>query len=355
MNLDWSSFLRRAGAQIRNDRVHAFANADSELHAAVDRNVICDLSHMGLIRAAGVDTEKFLQGQITSDVSRISDEHSQLGGYCNSKGRMIATFRHFKHTNEHYLQMPREAIAATLRRLGMFVLRDRTALTDASDRLARFGLSGPDAATLLETTLSAVPCGPDNAVQVGEVTVIRVPGLLPRFEIHGAPQRLGELWSELARSTRSVGADPWRLLDIRAGIPWIYSSTSEAFVPQMTNLQLLDGISFRKGCYVGQEVVARTQHLGKLKRRMYHARINHGEQPLPGDDLFVDGIGENQNTGKIVDACQSPDGGHEVLAVILIEQALSGSVHLGNVNGPLLDVQPLVYALEESRLPGTLG
>jgi folate-binding protein YgfZ len=267
---------------------------------------------------------------------------------------MITTFRHFKRRDEHYLQMPRETIAPTLRRLGMFVLRDRTVLADASDTLARFGLSGPDADTLLEAMLSAVPSKPDNVVQVSGITIIRVPGVQPRFEIHGEPRRLGELWSTLAESALAVGAESWHLLDIRAGIPWIYSSTSESFVPQMTNLQLLDGVSFRKGCYVGQEIVARTQHLGKLKRRMYHARINRGERPLPGDDLFVSGIGQDQIAGTIVDICQSPGVGDEVLAVILIEHALSGSVHLGNVDGPLLDVQPLVYALEESTLSGPL-
>jgi folate-binding protein YgfZ len=138
-------------------------------------------------------------------------------------------------------------------------------------------------------------------------------------------------------------------MDIRAGIPNVFEDTVEAFVPQMANLQLVGGVSFTKGCYTGQEVVARMQYLGKLKRRMYHARVDAGQPPTPGTEVFSPSSDSGQGAGRIVDAAASPDGGYEVLAVLQISSADANDLQLGDIDGPALQLMELPYAFEQSE------
>jgi hypothetical protein len=142
-----------------------------------------------------------------------------------------------------------------------------------------------------------------------------------------------------------AGPDFWALLDIRAGLPTVYDQTAEAFVPQMANLQLVEGVSFTKGCYTGQEVVARMQYLGKLKRRMYLARIAAADVPPPGTDLYAPGSESGQGTGKVVDARRAPAGDIEALVVVETGSAETGDVRLGGPDGPPLTFSPLPYPL----------
>ncbi len=144
----------------------------------------------------------------------------------------------------------------------------------------------------------------------------------------------------------AVNADYWALLDVRAGIPTVYPETVEAFVPQMTNMQLVDGVSFTKGCYTGQEIVARMQYLGKLKRRMYLAHVDTAEPPKAGDPLFSPQNASGQGAGRVVDARPAPEGGYDLLAVAEIESAENGELHLVGDRGPLLQLQELPYSLD---------
>jgi hypothetical protein len=177
--------------------------------------------------------------------------------------------------------------------------------------------------------------------------VIRLPGTTqPRFEIHGEVAGVQKLWASLAGQVTYVGAEPWRLLDILTGIPTIYNETSEAFIPHMINLQLINGVSFRKGCYTGQEIVARTQYLGQIKRRMYRAHVESASPPRPGDELFSPQGADNESVGKIVDVCQHPEGGYELLAVVALAFAENGKVVLGENNRFPLAFRPLPYVFE---------
>lgn len=344
MRSDWLTFLAQQGAVLEHNRVAHFGDSHKELQAAMAGDILCDLSPQGLIAACGPDTEQFLQGQVTSDVRRISSEHSQLSAHCSPKGRILAGFRIFRRDDTYYLRLPKEMIEPTLKRLRLFVLRAKTILEDASDALIGIGLSGPNTETFLQETLGKIPVQGDDVVQCRKITVIRLPGVPARFEIHGELETIKDLWTTLAAKTTPVGTEPWKLLDILAGVPTIYPETADAFVPQMTNLHLLNGVSFEKGCYTGQEVVARTQYLGKLKRRMYRAHVDSATRPKPGDELFSPQADPGQSTGKIVDACRHPDGGYEVLAVVLIESAEGGTVLLGDRNGPPLKFEPLPYS-----------
>jgi hypothetical protein len=215
-------------------------------------------------------------------------------------------------------------------------------LADASDELARLGIAGDCAAEILGDRLPGEPLG---AVQRDGITVVRLPGDRPRVEVIGAAAALKPLWERAEALAAVAGADFWALLDIRAGLPTVYDETAEAFVPQMANLQLVEGVSFTKGCYTGQEVVARMQYLGKLKRRMYLARIAAAEVPPPGTDLYAPGSESGQGTGKVVDARRAPGGDIEALVVVETGSAEGGEVRLGGPDGPALSFSPLPYPL----------
>jgi folate-binding protein YgfZ len=344
MQPEWRSLLEKSGARVEDGRVLHFGDAEAERRVA-DGNLLADLSHYGMIEAVGDDSAVFLQGQTTNDVRRVDGTRSQLSGYCTPKGRLLALFRLFRHGNGLLLQLPAELLPSTLKRLRMYVLRSKVVLDDAGDRLARFGLAGPDAEQMVRAALGEPPAAADGALQLPGLTLLRLPGR--RFELVGDAARLQPLWEAFSRKARPVGAAVWSLLEIRAGLPQLFAATSEAFVPQMVNLHAIDGVSFDKGCYTGQEVVARMQYLGKLKRRMYRARVAGGT-PKPGDELFSREAESGQGTGKVVDAQPAPGGGYELLAVIHMAAVERGApIHLHNENGPQLELLPLDYEVDD--------
>jgi len=318
---------------------------NTPLTQAFPECAITDLSHFGLIRVSGTDARSFLQGQLTNDINAVTPELAQLSSYCSPKGRMLGSFWIFQRGEDLYLQLPQDRLEAILKRLQMFVMRSQATLEDASGELARFGLAGDCA----EALLPFVPANDNACVTRDEITVIRLPGDRPRFEIAGAPDILTENWSQMLTRAEQTSAEFWSLMDIRAGIPNVFEDTVEAFVPQMANLQLLGGVSFTKGCYTGQEVVARMQYLGKLKRRMYHGRIEHGQPPARGAELFSPSSESGQGAGRIVDAAASPDGGYEVLAVLQISSAETNDLHLGDIDGPALQLLELPYPFEQTE------
>jgi hypothetical protein len=303
---------------------------------------LVDLSHLGLIRASGAEAAAFLQGQLTNDTRLISPTRAQLTAWCSPKGRMLASFLAFQHGDDLYLQLGAERLEAVLRRLRLYVLRAQVELSDGSASLARVGLAGDCAAAILG---DALPREPFAVGRDGDLGIVRLPGDRPRVEIVGPLAAVRAFWERAeGRATRAT-AEAWSLLDIRAGVPTVFEETADAFVPQMANLHLIDGVSFTKGCYTGQEVVARMQYLGKLKRRMYYARIPAGEAPRPGTDLFAAGSGSGQGSGKIVAAARSPEGGVEALAVVEVAGAEGGEVRLGGADGPILAFSQLPYAV----------
>ncbi|MDQ2696146.1 MAG: folate-binding protein, partial [Pseudomonadota bacterium] len=268
------------------------------------------MSHYGLIAAAGPDTETFLQGQFTCDLRQVTPRHSRLGAWCSPKGRMLVIFRLFRRDDGYYLRLPRAQTGAILKRLQLYVLRAKTTLKH-DDALAGLGVAGDRAAARLQETIGTLPAQTDETVTVQNLTVIRVPG--HRFEVYGPAGAMTPLRTALEAQVPAADADAWRLAEILAGIPTVYPETADAFLPQMTHLQHLNGVSFRKGCYTGQEVVARTQYLGRLKRRMVLAGIAVDSPPAPGQELFSE---TGQSVGRIVDAARHPDGGCRVLAVV---------------------------------------
>ena len=346
MKPEWSEFLINAGAELQDSTLVSFGNIQREQRVVHTGLVMSDLSHYGLIAVYGNDAADFLQGQLTNDIRDVSEHHSQMSAYCTHKGRMMSNFRLFRRSDTFYLRLPQGLLEDTLKRLQMFVLMSKVTIEDNSDALVHFGVSGPDARERLASHISTLPENVDDVSQSDGYTVIILPGIHPRYEIYGELDAMKKLWSELDVHAAPVGAGPWELLDILAGVPTIYPDTSEMFVPQMANMQFINGVSFQKGCYSGQEVIARTQYLGKLKRRMYRVKIETSEPIKPGAGLFAANSTSSQGTGNIVTAQADPQQGHMGLAVIDINDAASDTLRLYDEQGPRISLLDLPYSVE---------
>lgn len=308
---------------------------------------LSDLADRGLIRVSGEDAREFLQGQLTNDINGVTPERGQLSAYCTPKGRMLALFHILQQGDALLLELPRERLEPVLKRLQMFVLRADVKLEDVSDELVVTGLSGECCAGLLPD----LPDAPFATTTFDRLTLMRLPGEAPRCQLLGPAEASIAFWERHRQRVQPVNGDFWPLLDIRAGLPQVYDATAEAFVPQMCNLDLLGAISFSKGCYTGQEVVARMKYLGQLKRRMFRAHIATDRCPAPGDLLFSPSSRSAQGAGKVVDARPSPQGGCEALVVVELSSFEAGDLKLGDENGAPLELHEPPYGLtpEEER------
>jgi tRNA-modifying protein YgfZ len=347
MREDWKHHLIDHGAEFDGDRLRDYGNGERERRVAVNGDVVCDLSHRGLLEVRGADAQTFLQGQFGNDLREVTERHSQLSSYCSPKGRAYAVFRLFRDRDAWLIDLPADRSEALRKRLSMFVLRAQVVIENAADSRIHFGVSGPNVTRHLETALGTLPAAPGDCHRVGDLLVLRVPGMLhPRYEVYGELDACRGLWNDLNVHCAPFGPEGWRLLEIIAGLPTVREATSEAFVPQMLNLHALGGISFTKGCYPGQEVVARMHYLGKLKRRMYRLAIEGTDRPLPGSPVFLAGGDPGQPDGEIVDSALHPDGLWAALAV-LQTAAAEGPLRWGGPDGPAAHAVTLPYPVPE--------
>ena len=319
----------------------AISGADSGFVATRATNLLASLDHLGILHFSGEDAESFLQGQLSCDVGSIQSSRSTHGAYCSPKGRMLANFLLWREEAGFAMALSRDILGAVHRRISMFVLRSRVKISDASGSVVLLGIAGPGADGALRGILGGLPG------RSGEI--FRAPGLGTairlvdgRLILASVPPVAASLRQQLAGTFRDVGSQVWRWLDIRSGLPLITAPTQDQLVPQMANLELLDGVSFDKGCYTGQEIVARTQHLGKVKRRMFIANV--AAAAGAGDPLYSEDLGD-QASGLVVNAEPSPDGGHDVLAVVQTASHDRSVVHLKSLSGPVLHFHALPYAI----------
>lgn len=342
---EWQAFLQQAGATLGAGRVEHFGAPDAERAAALQGDIMVDLSHFGLLRVDGADSLTFLQGQFTNDVRQVSAGHSQLSGHLSPKGRLLNVFRLFQRDNAYYLRLPAELVQPALERLRKYVLMSKVTLADAGDSLLRIGVSGPHAYARLAQELDHMPQAADEVAHGNGLTVIRIAGPHPRAEVYGDAASIKALWQKLGTLAKPAGASAWALLDIHAGLPNLLPANIEAFVPQMVNLQLVNGVSFRKGCYTGQEVVARMQYLGTLKRRMYLAHIDGDAVPAAGTELYCSSSDSGQGAGRVVDAQPAPGGGVDMLVVVQVSLLENNDdVRIGDAAGASLTFKSLPYA-----------
>jgi hypothetical protein len=338
-NNDWQEYLFIQGGVFNNGSISSFGNTQQELLYAQNENTLCDLSHLGLLEISGEDALTFLQGQVTNDAKLLTGNHAHYTGYCSAKGRLLALFFAFTYNNQLYLELNNKLIEPIAKRLKMYVLRAKVNINNVSDSTVRVGLSGHKIPDLLTQFFAKIPQSAFESASAVNITLIRLPGETPRFEIICDTDRAKEIWQTLKKHCKPVGKPCWEWLEIQAGIPDIYPNTQEEFVPQMVNLDLLEAINFKKGCYTGQEIVARTHYLGKVKRRTHLAHINTSTPPQAGDDI-VNLSGEV--IGKIVRSAPAPSDGYDVLAEVRLESLENGTV---NWQGIELKINQLPYKL----------
>jgi folate-binding protein YgfZ len=344
VNETWKSFIQNQGAVLEGNRVQHFGHPVEERRAAAGGNVLADLSDFSLIRARGDDAQNFLNGQLSNDLRQLDATHSQLASWCSPKGRMLVIFRLFRRDKDYLLQLPVALQENTLKRLRMFVMRAKVTLESVDAELVSIGLSGPDAKKILADATGFAPSGDNGCETHEDITVINLPGPHPRYEIIAPTAAVEKQWESLKSKATPVGPAVWTWLDIMAGIPSIHPETNEEFVPQMANLEAIGGVNFKKGCYPGQEIVARMQYLGRLKQRMYRAHVKSETAPRPGGTIFAPDF-PGQSAGTVVEAQPSPDGGYDLLAVIQISSAAAGELHFGSETGPRLTLHSLPYSL----------
>lgn len=307
-----------------------------------DSAIFCTLSHEGVLAVRGADAGKFLQGQLTCNLDYLSDTRASLGARCTQKGRMQSSFRILLEGDGVLLAMASGLLEPQLADLKKYAVFSKSKLTDESAAWVRFGIVQGDEA--LKNLGLELPEDTDSVVRHDGLIAIRLsPG---RAELWVAADQADDIKGKLSAQLSEGELNQWLLGQVRAGIGQVMPSTRELFIPQMLNLQAVGGVSFKKGCYTGQEIVARMQYLGKLKRRLYRLQLVADELPEPGTQLFAPSHGSS--IGEVVLAANA--AGHiELLAVLQAEAAEGGDIHLGALDGPALHLLDLPYQLDRDR------
>jgi folate-binding protein YgfZ len=284
------------------------------------------LTHWGVIRARGIDATKFLHSQLTQDFSMLSLSQARLAGFCSAKGRLQASFIAWKPAHDEVLlACSASVLPATLKRLSMFVLRSQCKLSDATADLALWGVAGAAVRSHLVDMLVW------SKREIDSATIVRLP------DAAGVPRALFVRPQGLAVAgvpSPAISLDAWRWLEVQSGVPMIQEATVDQFVPQMLNFELLGGVDFHKGCYPGQEVVARSQYRGTIKRRMF--LFDTDVACAAGQEVFHS-ADPSQPAGMIADAAPRPgSSGSSALVEIKLAALFGGTLHLGAPDGPLL-------------------
>jgi len=339
---NWQDFLASVGARLEAGEACDFGDAQAELKAAAADTVLAPLTQFGVIRATGEDAASFLHNLFSNDVQHLGRERAERCGFCSPKGRLLADFLIWREGQDYLLQLSSDIQPGMLKKLGMYVLRSKVKLSDANSDIVLLGIAGTGAAAALKALGAGIPSSQYDVLRFDAGTAIRLDEHRIQLAVHA--NAAVPVWNKLASLARPVGTPAWRWLEIAAGVPHITSATQEEFVPQMANLELIGGVSFTKGCYPGQEIVARTKYLGKVKRRTYRASVQ-SDCPQPGTDLFSPDLAD-QSCGKVIEAAPSPSGGCELLASMLMSSAEAGDVRVGSADGPRLSFLALPYPLD---------
>ena len=306
---------------------------------------VTQLDHLGVIRVTGADAASFLQGQLTNDVALLGMNESRLAAFCSAKGRMQASFIIYKRpsadtaqtTPDIYMVCSRDILTPTLKRLSMFVMRAKAKLTDVTAEFNIFGLTGNAITSIAPQAINT----PDTAIFNTSIVIALHPALGQSRAWCITPV------GDAAPAGETLAAELWHWGEVHAGIATITLSIVEAFVPQMLNYESVGGVNFKKGCYPGQEVVARSQFRGTLKRRAYVVQIDAAEvQPLVGQEIFHDSDTE-QPCGMVAQVATNPDGGYSAIVSMQVSASVGGKLTLGSASGASITLLPLPYPLLE--------
>ena len=327
MNTEWKISLAQTGAIFDTDNLVNFGSPDTEYQSSLTQPICAPLTFYAPLKISGNDAQTFLQGQFTNDVKQVTTEQGQLNAWCSAKGRILSNFYLLQWQDAYYLILPRDSLATVQKRLQMFVLRADVQIEDCSDSLMIIGFTGhiDDA---LNTDYSAISDEKQVTMRLSEKRYLTLQSVEDAVNVIQSTELI------------KVGYSAWQLLDVLDGFPQITPATSDEFIPQMVNLHLLNGVNFKKGCYAGQEIVARMQYLGNLKQRMYRLQIDSNDVPQTVDAIEVNGA----KVGTVLSAQTHPDGGCAALAILQISHAETGGL---SWQGHAANVVELPYAFEQ--------
>jgi len=347
---NWTEYLGSHGARFHIDETTQVEDFGRTLSADdLAGGFVAPVTDLGLIAVAGEDAARFLHSQLTNDVEHLGAGEARLAGFCTPKGRLQATFLMWRDPEGTvWLQLPRAIQAPLQKRLSMFVMRSKAKLRDATEEeavAAVIGVGGIQGEAALAAQGLALPPAPYATTTGERGTVIRLGDAFgaPRY-LWLTPAQAGEAaLPALAQQLALGGNAAWQLAAIHAGVPQVTAATQEQFVPQMINFELLGGVNFKKGCYPGQEIVARSQYLGKLKRRTALASVDNAAARA-GDEVFTV-ADPGQPCGMVVNAAPNGRGGADVLVEVKLA-ALEEDVRLGSASGAALRFLAMPYALD---------
>jgi len=355
MNSQWKSFLESKGAQLNDqNQVITFGLPEIERYLVKNGPVLASLSHQALLKVSGSEAFQFLQGQLSNDLQDISDTQAQLSAYCDPQGNVLAIFTIFKWNDAFFLHFNGSLKAPIQKRLQMFVMRSDVTIEDMSDAIVQIGYAGDFADLDLQRLLSTkikdnYQTGPVAMEGAMQSFVVKVPGPYHKFILFSPIDEAETVWNTLKNNGEATNTFDWQLMDVVAGNPEVTSETSGKLVAQFLNLDKLQAINFQKGCFPGQEIIARMHYRGKVTKRMIRLRIN-SENTLSAGEEFKLTDNENKHYKfTCIHAANDVLEGSLCLAVTTVKPLEKVSGTLKTEHGVDVTVEPLPYDLTEEK------
>lgn len=316
----------------------------------LESGYVTRLRQAGLLSAEGDDAVRFIHGQLSNDIEHLGNRSVRVAAYCTPQGRILALFYVWKSEQKLRLMLPRDILPALQKRLKIYILRAKVTLTDESDRVAILGVGGRRAETVLSRWFSDLPLVPSGKTENETGVLMRMKDAFgfPRYLLTIPSDHLQAVESVLSAELAVCDESSWTLGNIEAGMPQITLPVQDRFIPQMVNLEEAEGLSFKKGCYPGQEVIARSQYRGTVKRKMFHGRIKWQKETFisalnmtAGTDLFDS---QGQICGTVVQSARRDETHIDCLAVVQTDIKETENIHAGTPDGPILSWIPLPYS-----------
>lgn len=352
----WTNFLTEQGAKFTKDnRIITFGHPEVERFLIKHGPLLTNLSHSALLRVSGSEATAFLQNQLTSDIALVTETNAQLSSYCDPKGNVLAVFLVFKMNGDLYLNFDGSLKESIQKRLTMFVMRSDVQITDVGAELTHIGFAGEfgdlDIQRRLSTKVKAMyESGFIEEKEMEQVFVVKVPGPYHKYSLFGPTEQIKQAWLKLRDNADVTNTQDWNLLNIAAGVPEITASNTGKFIGQFLNLDKLDAINFKKGCFPGQEIIARVHYRGKVTKRMLRIRIEERLELAAGDDLVALDSKGKKHALSVINA--NPDiysTNTLCLAIGTLRSLDAVEGDLTTESGKLIVIEPLPYSITDEE------
>ncbi|QKI88994.1 YgfZ/GcvT domain-containing protein [Thiomicrorhabdus xiamenensis] len=355
LDATWLDFLQQQNAQFdESGRITTFGQAELEHFLIKNGPVVTSLTHQALLKVSGSEAQQFLQAQLTSDINQVTETQAQLSAYCDPQGNVLAIFLVFKYQDAFYLSFDGSLRDSIHKRLQMFVLRSDVKIEEVSQNLIHIGFAGEfadlDVQRRLDTKVKEVfEANLSQDEETKDILIIKVPGPYHKYEIFGPAEQMVTAWNNLRVNCDLTNNFDWQLLNIAAAVPEVTDKTSGQFTAQFLNLDKFDAINFKKGCFPGQEIIARIHYRGKITKRMLRIRLEDDLDLQPGDSLNLQD--PNGKTHKLTVINCKPDifSGYLCNAVGTLKSLESVEGELSTENGKPATIEPLPYLITEEE------